>query len=152
LTYLSKTIIKFRQKFVFSGESMKTKLLIVIVAILLSTSGAFAQKAEPNRIKFAKGKTAATITGTLSNNQEMDYVFGAKARQKVTLKVSSNPKGYLFSFSVKGDGGIELETQLDSYSNYTFTAPETGDYLVFVTKRPTEKVPKAKFLLTLSVK
>ncbi len=131
---------------------MKTKLLIVIATVLISASGAFAQKAEPNRIKFAKGKTAATITGTLSNNQEMDYVFGAKAGQKVTLKVSSNPKGNLFSFSVKGDGGIELETQLDSYADYTFTAPETGDYLVFVTKRPTEKVPKAKFLLTLTLK
>lgn len=131
---------------------MKTKLLIVIAAVFLSTSAAFAQKAEPNRIKFTKGKSVATLTGTLSNNQEMDYVFGAKAGQKVALKVSSNPKGNLFSFSIQGDDGIELETEMDSYADYTFTAPKTGDYLVFVTKRPTAKVSKAKFLLTLAIK
>jgi len=134
---------------------MKTKLTIVIGILLLFVADAFAQgggKAEPNQIKFAKGKLSAVVSGTLSNNQEMDYIFGAKAGQTVTLKVASVPKGCLFSFSINGADGIELETEYDSYADYTFTAPETGDYLVTVTKRPTEKVPKAKFSLTLTVK
>ena len=134
---------------------MRTKLTIIIGILLLCAANAFAQgggKAEPKRIKFAKGKSSAGVSGTLSNNQQMEYIFSAKAGQKITLKVTSVPKGNLFSFSVDGASGIELETELDSYDDYTFTAPETGDYLVFVTKRPTEKVPKAKFLLTLTIK
>ena len=119
------------------------------------TANIFAQsggKAEPNRIKFAKAKSSAIVSGTLSNNQQMEYVFSAKAGQKITLKVTSLPKGNLFSFSVDGADGIELETEYDSYADYTFTASETGDYLVFVKKEPTEKVPKAKFTLVLTAK
>ena len=110
-------------------KSMKAKTTIFVLLLLLCAATASAQgggKAEPNQIKFAKGKTSATVSGTLSNNQEMDYVFSAKAGQTVTLKVVSNPKGNLFDFSLKGDG-FELETEYDSYSEYTFTAPETGD-------------------------
>jgi len=134
---------------------MKTKLTIFVGILFLFVANAFAQgggKAEPNRIKFAKGKLSATVSGTLSNNQEMEYIFGAKANQKITLKVVSLPKGNLFSFGVDGANGIELETEYDSYADYTFNAPETGDYLVTVVKRPTEKVPKAKFSLTLTIK
>lgn len=134
---------------------MRTKLTILIGILLLCAANVLAQnggKAEANRVKFAKGKSSATLTGTLSNDEQMEYVFGAKAGQKITLKVTSVPKGNLFSFSVDGADNIELETELDSYADYTFTAPQTGDYLVFVKKNPTEKIPKAKFFLALTIK
>ena len=134
---------------------MKMKLTIIIGVLLFSVANLLAQgggKAEPNRIKFAKGKSSTVLSATLSNNEQMEYVFSAKVGQKVKLKVTSVPKGNLFSFSVDGGEGVELETEYDSYSEYSFTAPTTGDYLVFVTKKPTATVPKAKFLLTLSVK
>lgn len=134
---------------------MKTKLIVLVGILLLCAANIFAQgggKAEPNQIKLTKGKSSAIVSGTLSNNQEMEYVFGAKAGQKITLKVTSMPKGNLFSFTIDGADGIELETEYDSYDDYTFTAPETGDYLVFVKKNPTEKVPKAKFNLVLTIK
>jgi hypothetical protein len=134
---------------------MKTKLLVIAGILLFFAVGAYAQgggKAEPNRIKFAKGKLSAAMTRTLSNNQEMEYIFGAKAGQLVKLKVVSVPKGNLFSFSIDGANGIELETEYDSYADYTFTAPETGDYLITVTKRPTAKVTKAKFSLSVTIK
>ena len=125
--------------------------ILIIFAVLLSASLAVvAQKAEPKRISFERGKASATVTGTLSNDQEMDFVFGAKAGQTVKLKVTSQPKGNLFDFRIAGDG-FELETDYDSYSEYSFTAPATGDYLVFVRKRPTESVRRAKFFLRLEI-
>ncbi len=134
---------------------MKMKLTIIIGVLLFSVANVLAQgggKAEPNRIKFAKGKSSTVLSATLSNNEEMEYVFSAKAGQKVKLKVTSVPKGNLFSFSVDGSEGVELETDYDSYSMYDFTAPTSGDYLVFVKKKAIAKVPKAKFILTLSIK
>lgn len=133
---------------------MKTKMTILVFVLFVCATNAFAQgggKAEPKRVQFAKAKTSVTVSGKLSNNQQMEYVFGAKAGQKITLKVVSNPKGDLFDFTIDGDG-FDVETEYDSYSEYSFTAPQTGDYLIFVRKRPTEKVPKAKFFLTLSIK
>ena len=127
------------------------KQLAVSVSILLLVGSAvFGQKAEPKRISFERGKTSATVTGTLSNDQEMDFVFGAKAGQTVKLKVTSQPKGNLFDFRIAGDG-FEFETDYDSYSEYSFTAPATGDYLVFVRKRPTQRVRRAKFFVRLEI-
>ncbi len=134
---------------------MKTKLTFIIGIFLVCAANTLAQgggKAEPNQVKFAKGKSHATVSWTLSNNQQMEYIFGAKSGQTITLKVVSVPRGNLFSFSVDGANGIELETEYDSYADYKFTAPATGDYLVIVTKRPTEKVQKAKFSLALMIK
>ncbi len=134
---------------------MKTKLTFVIGILLVCAANTLAQgggKAEPNQVKFAKGKSSATVSWTLSNNQQMEYIFSAKAGQTVTLKVVSVPKGNLFSFSLDGANGIELETEYDSYADYKFIAPATGDYLVVVTKRPTEKVTKARFSFTLTIK
>jgi hypothetical protein len=139
---------------VLKDKIMKTKLTIFLAVVFLCATHIFAQgggKAEPNRIKFAKGKTSAVVSGTLSNNDEMDYVFAAKAGQKVSLKVVSNPTGDLFDFTIAGDG-FEFQTEYDSYSKYDFTVMETGDYLVTVRKKPTGKAPKAKFFLTLTIK
>ncbi|MCD9186153.1 MAG: hypothetical protein LUM44_06955 [Pyrinomonadaceae bacterium] len=132
---------------------MKTKLVTIAALTLLFSINAIAQnggKAEPQRIQFAKGKSSTVLTGTLSNDEQMEYVFGAKKGQTITLKVTSNPKGKLFDFDLAGDD-FELETERDYYDDYAFTAPETGDYLVFVRKRPTEKVTRAKFFLTLTI-
>jgi len=107
--------------------------------------------AEPKRVQFARGKSTAILRGTLSNNDQMEYVFGAKAGQTIALKVTSNPKGGFFDFGVDGDG-FDVETDLDTYSDYIFKAPRDGDYLVFVRKRPTTNVPRAKFFLSLSIK
>lgn len=133
---------------------MKTILIKIIVLTLLFSINIFAQnggKAEPRRVKFAKGKSSTVLTGMLTNDQQMEYVFGARAGQKISLKVTSIPKGKFFDFDLMGDG-FELETDRDYYEDYTFTAPETGDYLVFVRKRPTEKVMTAKFSLTLAIR
>lgn len=119
--------------------------------LLGSVFSVSAQKAEPNEIKFAKGKSSATVSDTLSNSQEKDFVFGAKAGQQISLKVTSKPSGNLFDFTIAGDG-FEVQTEYDSYSEYKFTAPETGKYLLTVRKRPTEATQKAKFFLTLSIK
>lgn len=130
---------------------MKRKIIFILAILLCGFGIAPAQKAEPNRIQFARGKSSITLSGRLSNDQQMEYVFGAKAGQKITLKVTSQPKGNFFDFDLMGDG-FELETDYDYYTDYTFIAPQTGDYLVFVRKRPTQKTKTAKFFFTLTIK
>lgn len=130
---------------------MKIRLVVTAGILLICFANAFAQKSEPLRISFAKGKTSATVTEKLSNDQEMDFIFGARAGQKISLKVISKPKGNLFDFILKGDG-FELEFENKGYRELEFTAPETGDYLLFVRKLRSEKVKSARFYLTLTIK
>lgn len=132
---------------------MKKTLAIAFAVLLCGALNIFAQnggKAEPLRIQFAKGKTSAARQGVLKTDEEMDFVFGAKAGQSVTVKISSIPKGKFAAFRILGDG-FDFSTPYDSNYSFIFKAPETGDYLLFVKNRPSRRVRKAKFILTLRV-
>lgn len=111
---------------------------------------AFAQggKAEPNRIRFAVGKSSTTLTGTISNGQEMEYVFAANKGQQVTIK---NTRTSLFDFKVFSEENFS-EGDFDSSRIYTFEIPETGDYLLFVRKKIVRSPRAARFSITLTLK
>ncbi len=119
---------------------MKTKFFIVIAFNFFVAVNVFAQEsgAEPLHF-FAKGKSSLTKTDSLSNGQTYEFVFGAKSGQKVKIKiVSTSPKGKFHYFSLLGDG-FDFATEYDTNYDYTFTAPETGDYLLNVNFNPTSE-------------
>src|SRR5258705_11844230 len=74
-------------------------------------------KAEPNRIKFAAGRSSMTLVGTLSAGQEMEYVFGASKGQVVTIR---NIRTGLFDFRVFSEE-FDFETEFESSRTLTFT-------------------------------
>ncbi len=105
-------------------------------------------KAEPYRIQFKPGKTAATVSGSLSNGQEMDFVFAARKGQSVKI---TNSRTSLFDFRVFNQE-LDFETEFESSPTLTFEIPETGDYLFFVRKKQVRSPRTAKFSLTISIK
>lgn len=131
---------------------MKPRYLILTVLLcLLASSAAMAQhggKAEPKRIEFATGKSSTTQAGTLSNGQEMEYVFAAREGQTVTIR---NSRTSLFDFRVFNEE-FELETEFESSPVLSFTLPGTGDYMLFVRKKQVRSPRTARFSLTLTIK
>lgn len=128
---------------------MRSFLMFLVVFFTFGALSIFAQggKAEPNRIKFAAGKSRATVTGTLKKGQEMDYVFGASKGQMVTV---SNATASQFDFRVFSEENFS-EGDFDSSPTYTFEIPETGDYLFTVRKKQTA-TRSARFSLRLTIK
>ena len=127
------------------------KVLLAFILCLFATAAAFAQhggKAEPMRIEFAAGKSSKTLTETLSNGQEMEYVFAARKGQTVTIR---NSRTSLFDFRVFNQE-FDFETEFESSPKLTFEAPETGDYLFFVRKKQVRSPRTARFSLTLAIK
>jgi hypothetical protein len=135
---------------------MKTKIMIFAALLFFAAINVFAQdggKAEPNRIKFAKGKSSATVSGQIYGDVQAEYVFTVKAGQTVTLKITSIPKGKFAAFKVVNDAGApEFVSERDSNYDYIFTAPYSGNYVVSVHFRPAGKVDSARYNLTLSIK
>lgn len=135
---------------------MKLKIILIVGILLASAFAAVAQnggKAEPLRVKFAKGKTGATLNGTLKQGEEMEYVFGAKQGQKVRAVIASTaPKGKFHAFKIVGAEGVDYLAEYDSNYELEFDAPQTGDYIIYVHFNPTDKVRSGKFALTLSIK
>lgn len=138
------------------NRNMKTKIIFIVAILLASATGAFAQnggKAEPLRVKFAKGKTSAVLSGTLKQNREMEYVFGAKKNQNVRAVIASTaPKGKFHAFKIVGADGVNYLAEYDLNYELEFDAPQTGDYIIYVQFRATDKVRSGKFSLTLTVR
>ncbi|HEX3102051.1 MAG TPA: hypothetical protein VHQ01_09680 [Pyrinomonadaceae bacterium] len=130
---------------------MRSLLVSMVIITTFAVGGAFAQrggKAEPKEIKFAPGRSSATLTGTLSVDEEMEYVFAARKGQKVTV---TNSNTGLFDFKVYSEENFS-EGDFDSSRTYTFEIPETGDYMFFVRKKRVKTPRTARFSLTLTIK
>jgi hypothetical protein len=127
---------------------MKLRSGLFLFGILLTCSiGAFAQgggKAEPNEIKFAPGKSSATLSATLSGDQQREYSFTAKAGQTVYLKC-----GPQFDFRLFQQDA-DFDTEWNSGSD-NFELPADGEYILFVRKKRSP-VKSARFNLTITIK
>lgn len=88
-----------------------------------------------------------SVTGTLSNGQEYDFVFNARKGQRVMI---SNSKTSLFDFRVYSEE-FDLETEFESSPTLSLEIPETGKYLFFVRKKMTSP-HRARFSLTLTIR
>ncbi|NNF00076.1 MAG: hypothetical protein HKN25_13730 [Pyrinomonadaceae bacterium] len=129
---------------------MKLKFFVLITFVIFGALSTAGQKAEPKRIKFAKGTNSKTVTGVLSNNQQQEYVIGAQQGQTLTVLITSRPRGKYHSFNILGDG-IDFATDYDVNYSYQVRLPESGDYLIYVTKRPTKRNKTARFYLKVKV-
>ena len=129
---------------------MTSKFISAAAVALIAFSSVFGQggKAEPNRIQFAAGRSSITLTGILSNSQEMEYVFAAKKGQTVTVKISNTS---LFDYRVLNPD-VDFETEFESSPSSTFDLLESGDYFLFVRKKMVRKPRTARFSLVFSVK
>jgi len=126
------------------------KLLPLIISILVLCGAAIAQnggKAEANRVRFSRGGSSTTLIGTLSNGEEMEFVFAARKGQRVMIH---NANRNLFDVRVFSDE-LGLQNEYDSSPTLTIALPEKGDYLLFVRKK-TGAPATAKFSLTLTVR
>ncbi len=127
---------------------MKSILLILFLTLCALTILGQGGKAEPNRIVFVPHTSSAAVSGRLSNGQEMDYVFAARAGQTVVIK---NNKPSLSDFRVF-HSPADFETEFESSPTLTFEVPETGDYMFIVRKKQVRAPRSARFSLTLSIK
>ena len=126
---------------------MKALLITVICLVaFIPAVGQHRGKVEPNRIQFAKGKTSATVSGTLRPSEEAEYVFAAKAGQTVTIK---NPYRQ-FDFRVFSEENFP-DGDFDSSPVYSFEIPADGDYNFFV-RRKVGGPKRSSFRMTISIK
>src|SRR5687767_15927544 len=61
--------------------------------VLASGATAYAQggKAEPNRIEFKRGTTSTTVSGTVRNDEQAEYVVSAQLGQGMVMKLTNVP-------------------------------------------------------------
>jgi hypothetical protein len=125
------------------------KLFIAAVLIAATAALATAQrggKAEPKRIEFVPRRSSVTLTGTLANGREREYVFASRKGQIAKIKMNTR----LFDYRIFLPDA-DFDTEFDSSPTSAVELPETGDYLLFIRKKMTSTNRSAKFNILVSV-
>lgn len=86
-----------------------SKLFAISAILAFANVAAFAD----TRIRFAKGRTSATVTGRVANGGRVCYFAGAKAGQQFTATVSSRSGKVVIFESGETSYAYEVETRGD---------------------------------------
>jgi len=131
----------------------KSLFICGCLLFLAFTAPVFAQrggKAEPLRIEFKSGTTSTTVSGSVRNDEQYEYVLGAKKGQRLTIKITSTPvKSSVFQ--LLGEDQDTLGLEHDANFDVSIMLPRDGDYFINVS-RPTAAKGRSNFRLTITIK
>src|SRR5215471_7563026 len=81
------------------------------------------------RVRFARGEKTATLRGSVTQKQAMQYLVGAKAGQTLTVNLDSDAKT---RFDLSGPKDKNGQAMADGATEWSGTLPDDGDYKIFV--------------------
>lgn len=84
------------------------------------------------RVKFARGKSSAVLSNSVIRGDEDTYIVGAKAGQKMSVKITSVESNAAFFIEKSGGGYLESAGEGDDQTVWTGMLPESGDYKIVV--------------------
>ena len=129
---------------------MKIKFLVTAVLAIIVSSVTVLTSADgiTKRVKFARGKSSATLSGAVVRGDRDTYIVGARAEQKMSVRITSLEKNAVFQ--VQGPDGEFLQDagEEDDATMVTTTLPSNGDYKIIVGGTR----GNASYKLTISIK
>lgn len=109
--------------------TLAAAIMAVTSASLPLAAPIMAQTAKPERVQFAKGKSAKTIKGTLKGDQSRLFVVNVRAGQTMTVKLATTNASTYFNVTAPG---AQQAMFIGSTSGNTMTEviPSSGDYTI----------------------
>lgn len=127
---------KNRKKKYYFLKKKKMKIKTSTAFLLLTIALSFASLASADgirkRIKFAKGKTVATVSGAVVRGDRDTYIVGAKEGQMMTVKITSPEKNAVFQIRDADGEYLQDAGEADDATALTSDLPWTGDYEIIV--------------------
>ena len=105
-----------RNKLNLITKSFLIKTLAVLMIIGMTDSVAFSQ----TRIRFARGKSSTTVSGTVAGSSSRAYVLNAQDGQTLLVRTDDS----------RGSAYVEVDGVYDEEGLYTFES--TGDHTIIV--------------------
>jgi len=133
-------------------HSLLLQFSLIWIVLTGSAVGALAQgggKAEPLRIEFKPGSSSTVVSDSIKNDQQAEYVLGARKGQRLTIKLTSVPRRSAV-FDLTAPDNADLGLEYDANYEFNKILPVTGDYLIVVV-RPTSTPGKASYKLSINI-
>lgn len=132
----------------------KSAFICGLFFFVIATAGeTFAQgggKAEPNRIEFKRGTTTTTVSGTVRNDEQAEYVVSGQLGQRLIIRLTNVP-AKSSCFDLKGPDGSDVGLEYDCNWSYSKVLQATGDFFITV-GRPSQARGTSRYRLTVTVR
>jgi hypothetical protein len=127
---------------------IRLSLTILLAALALGLSVITSADGITKRVKFARGKSSAVVSGAVLRGDLDTYIVGAKSGQMMYTKITSLENNAVFS--IKGPNGEYLQDvgEEDDRTDATSDLPYDGDYKIIVGGTR----GNASYKLTVSIK
>jgi hypothetical protein len=124
---------------------------VAILVVLIQLNPTAASQKQPQRVRFAQGKSSATIHGHIAGFDAQDYVVAARSGQQMDIGLkASHPETYFVLYSINGKA-----TDMNETDHYSLETTESGDYVirVFMMRAAARRKGAASdYTLTISIK
>jgi hypothetical protein len=111
-------------------RAFRPALLPLLLALLL---GALLAQDPPRRIRFARGTTSATVEGAVVRGERAVYLVGARAGQRMHVRVTSPENNAVFQLRGPGRAGtLPGAGETDDATAWSGVLPRSGDYRIVV--------------------
>jgi len=100
------------------------------------------------RLKFAKGKSSATVSGAVIRGDRDTYIVGAREGQMMNVRITSLEKNAVFQVRDANGEYLQDAGEGDDATAWTGDLPRTGNYEIIVGGTR----GNASYKLTVSIK
>lgn len=113
---------------------MKIRLFVSFILSILLLSFAIVTSADgvTKRVRFAKGKSSATLSGGVVRGDRDTYILGAKAGQTMSVKITSVENNAVFQIENPDGEYLENAGDGDDAMNWRGSLADKGDYKIIV--------------------
>lgn len=106
--------------------------LLLLAAFTLSFANIASADGVTKRIKFAKGRSSATVSGTVIRSDRDTYLIGANVGQTMTVTAVSAEKNAVFQIEAPDGSFLPGAGETDDAKKWSGKLPESGDYKIIV--------------------
>jgi hypothetical protein len=127
----------------------KTRRLIAVVFICAVACSSLSAEGVKKKVRFAKGTSSITIREAVIRGDQDRYYIGAKAGQKMTVKITSLEKNAVFQIYLAGEQeSLPGAGEEDDAMNWSGELPANSEYVIVVGGTR----GNATYALTISIK
>lgn len=112
---------------------MRARRLAPLLLLLLALALGAATQQTPRRIRFARGASSAAVEGAVLRGERSVYLVGARAGQRMRVRVTSPEHNAVFQLHGPGRvGTLRGAGEADDAVAWSGALPRSGDYRIVV--------------------
>jgi hypothetical protein len=134
-------------------KSHRSLLAAIASLLLLSAPVVQADGIQTKAVQFAKGKSSATVKGTIKGDQTIDYTLRARAGQAMSVALATKHPSNYFNVLPPGSNGDAIFVGSSGGNEWTGALPADGEYKVrvYLMRSAARRNEVANYTLTVGI-